>query len=177
MRSDFLRIIQSRVARAVIGPSAVRGRGHTGVCKAARAHLRKMKLSPFGTMREEDFKAALDEATEKLRRALPKKTQKWGLARKLLNLFLRDCLYTVYLAKKFNLGRAERYYELPLDSITARKLRQAAGRGRLDRWPGVIHLTDSLSDRFQAAALIQAKKEGIARLHLDALWWSVSRDE
>jgi ribosome-associated translation inhibitor RaiA len=44
-----------------------------------------MKLSPFGTMREEDFKAALDEATEKLRRALPKKTQKWGLARKLLN--------------------------------------------------------------------------------------------
>jgi hypothetical protein len=41
----------------------------------------------------------------------------------------------------------------------------------------VIHLTDSLSDRFQAAALIQAKKEGIARLHLDALWWSVSRDE
>ena len=177
MRSNFLHIIQSRAARIAVGPSAVRGRGHSGVSKAARSHLKTVDLSRFATKKEEDFRGALDAATEELRRALPKGTQKWGLARKVLNIFLRDCAYTIYLSEAYDLLLAEEFFEIPLDSITARELKRASGHGRLPRWPGVKHVTPQLSSEFQVAALSEAKKQGVARLHLDALWWAFSRDE
>lgn len=177
MRDNFLQIIQSRAARIAVGPSTVRGKGNAGVCKAARAYLRALNLSQFGTNNENDFKVALNDATENLRRSLPQNAQKWGLARKILNLFLRDSFYTSYLANAYNLSLAESFFELPLDSIVAKRLKQTAGGGLLDRWPGVIHATEKLSDLFQAAALVEAKKQRVARLHLDALWWSFSRDE
>ena len=39
-------------------------------------------------------------------------------------------LYTTYL-KRFDLQRAERFFELPLDSVTAHQLKKAVGRGEL----------------------------------------------
>lgn len=177
MQSNFLHIIQSRAARIAVGPSAVRGRGHTGVSKAARAHLKSVDLLRFGTKKEVEFREALDVATEKLRRALPKGTQKWGLARKVLNIFLRDCAYTTYLREAHDLSLAEEFFEIPLDSITARALKRASGRGCLPRWPGVTHVTPELSYVFQTAALRVAKEKGIARCHLDAFWWALMRDD
>ncbi len=177
MKARFLQIIQSRVARIAVGPSAVRGKGHVGVSKAARSHLKAVDLTRFGTKREDEFKAALDEKTEALRCALPQGAQKWGLARKVLNIFLRDCAYNIYLTEAYALLLAEEFYEIPLDSITARELQRAAGHGRLPHWPGVKHVDPALSAKFQSAALTESIKHGIARLHLDALWWSASRDE
>lgn len=97
----------------------------------------------------------------------------WGLARKLLNIFLRDTLYTVYLRDHFHLDRAEAFYELPLDSITARCLRRAMPSDRLPRWKSVRRLTKEASDRTQAAASRVAASRGITRVHLDAYWWGV----
>jgi hypothetical protein len=176
MQINFLHIMQSRVARVAIGPSTVRGKGNSGVSKAARSYLKSVDLSQFGTKKENEFKAALDAATDELRRALPKGAQKWGLARKILNVFLRDCAYTIYLSKAYDLLLAEDFFEIPLDSITARALKRASGHGRLPRWPGVKKVTAELSSAFQNAALSEAKKQRFARLHLDALWWSFSRD-
>jgi|SRR5665213_196841 len=177
MNKDFLHIIQCRAARIAVGPSAVRGRGHAGVSKSAREHLKSVDLAPFGTKNEKRFKAALDEDTEELRCALPKKAQKWGLARKVLNIFLRDCAYTIYLTQAYHLLLAEEFFEIPLDSITATELKRVSGRGYLPRWPGVKHVTPELNAEFQRAAVGEAKKQGVARLHLDAFWWAYSRDE
>ncbi len=174
---DFIHIIQSRVARIAVGPSAVRGRGNTGVSKAAREHLKSLRLSKFGTKSGTVFRSALDAATEDLRLSLPWGTQKWGLARKVMNIFLRDCTYTSYLADAYHLLRAEEFYEIPLDSITVSALKKTGVHGQLPRWPGVKHMTPDLSAEFQLAALAEATNYGIARLHLDALWWSSSRDE
>ena len=55
----------------------------------------------------------------------------------LLNIFMRDCLYTAYLTCPYDLHYAEEYFEVPLDSISAKSLRKGAGRGVLPRWPGV----------------------------------------
>jgi hypothetical protein len=173
---EFIHTIQSRAARIAVGPSAVRGRGHKGVSKAARDYLRTVRLARFGTIKKKSFLRALDDETEGLRLALPKKAQKWGLARKILNIFLRDCAYTSYLADEFNLLGAERYFEIPLDSITAGALKKSAGRGKLPRWPGVVNVTQEISSIFQNAAQNEADQFGVARLHLDALWWSTSRD-
>lgn len=174
---EFIHTIQSRAARIAVGPSAVRGRGHSGVSQAARDYLRTVRLSRFGTQKEKTFFRALDDATEGLRLSLPKKAQKWGLARKIMNIFLRDCVYTSYLADEYNLLRAECFFEIPLDSITVGALKKSAGRGRLPRWPGVVHVTPELSSIYQLAAQTEAEQFGIARLHLDALWWSSHRDE
>jgi hypothetical protein len=40
----------------------------------------------------------------------------------------------------------------------------------------VKHLTPDVSSLFQNAAEEEAARHNIARVHLDALWWSVARD-
>lgn len=174
----FLRMIQSRSARTCIGPSTVRGRGNTGAVVAARDFLRLLDLAPFGVPDQATFETELNQTTEKLREALPRGCQHWGLARKILNIFLLDCSYTSHLVSAFHLDRAEQFLELPLDSITAKALRKAATDrgGSLPAWPGVKHLTMPVSASYQKVAADEASHNGIARIHLDALWWSLDRD-
>ena len=93
-----------------------------------------------------------------------------------LNIFLRDCVYTAYLTDRFRLEKLEPKLELPLDSITAKALKRTASRGVLPPWPGVKHLSPFTSKVFQAAAANEATRLGIARVHLDAVWWSLDRD-
>jgi hypothetical protein len=113
--------------------------------------------------------------TVSLQKSLPEGAQHWGVARKVLNIFLRDALYTVYLREAFHLAEAERHFELPLDSVTGRQLCAAVGE-QLPRWSGVRHLTAELSERYQRHAALVADAHGTYRVHLDAYWWSVSRD-
>lgn len=174
-QAEFLRVVQSRVARVAVGASTVRGRGHAGTVQAARSFFRRLDLKRFG-VQPVGFRVALDRETLELMKALPKAARHWGIARKLLNIFLRDCLYTTYLSQRFRLHRAEAALEIPLDSITAHHLRIAAGRSGLPRWPGVKHVSPELSARFQEVASVEAAKLGVSRVHLDAVWWSVSRD-
>ncbi len=171
-------MIQSRAARTSIGPSTVRGRGNKGAMVAAHVFLRSLDLNLFGIGDRASFESQLNRTTEELRVALPRDCQNWGLARKILNIFLLDCSYTKQLASAFRLDRAEEFFELPLDSITAKALRDAARkRGlRLPSWPGVKNLTPPVSAEFQKVAVDEASNEGIARVHLDAFWWSLSRD-
>ena len=169
-------MIQSRAARIAVGPSTLRGRGNAGSVEAARNFLRRLDLSSFGINDADTFTSELNRATEMLRTALPQGAQHWGIARKALNIFLRDCFYTSYLMSAFRLDLAESFLELPLDSITAKQLCDAAD-GKLLRWPGVKHLTMPLSEQFQRVAADEARKLQIARVHLDAFWWSVARDD
>jgi hypothetical protein len=175
-KKDFLAAIQSRTARVAIGASTARGRGSKGAVRAARRFLARLRLAGFGVRNRPRFETRLNRATTRLVAALPRRARRWGLARKFLNIFLRDCLYTKYLADANGLDRVEELLELPLDSITAKELRKAAGRGQLPRWPGVRKLTKGTSARYQAVALEEAQKEKIARVHLDAKYWAASRD-
>lgn len=174
--NDFLKAVQSRVARVSVGASTVRGRGNSGVVAASRRYLRQIDLRQFGRPTKAGFAKHLDAATHALCSGLPRGARHWGLARKVMNIFLRDCLYTTYLDAAFGLRENEAFFELPLDSITAIQLKRAAGRGKLPAWPGVKHLTEPLSIVFQEAATDEAVRRGISRIHLDAIWWSASRD-
>jgi hypothetical protein len=175
-KAEFLNTIQSRTARVAIGASTVRGRGNAGTVAASRQFVRSLPLQRFALDDPSRFAAELDRTTDDLCAALPRNAQHWGLARKILNIFLRDCLYTTYLSEAYQLQRAENLLELPLDSITARQLQLIAGRGVLPRWPGVRHVTADVSARYQAVPAKEANARKIARAHLDALWWSVGRD-
>ena len=96
-----------------------------GTVASARARLRTVDLSEFGTSDEEEFLAALDRWTSLVRRSLPGNAR-WGLARKVLNIFLRDAVYNVYLRTAFRLDRCEPLCELPMDRIVAKHLVSAS---------------------------------------------------
>jgi hypothetical protein len=141
------------------------------VGKSARSFLVRLNLAQFGTDNRQAFKRTLDGATKRLQRELPKRGRSWGLARKLLNIFLRDSLYTGYLSRAYGLRAAERFLEIPLDSITAKRIRENVPE--LPRWPGVRHVSQEMSAAYQAAALPLARKERVYRVHLDAYWWGL----
>jgi hypothetical protein len=167
---SFIEAVQARAVRIACSPSATCGQGK-GVVKAGREFLAKLPLSQFAKKRPSLFLLRLDVATQQLCDSLPKKSRSWGLARKLLNIFLRDALYTIYLTEKFNFQHAEENFELPLDSITTLQLRKAAGRGKLPPWAGVKHLTPEASAIYQEYAKNAAKTYEVTRLHLDTYWW------
>ena len=129
----------------------------------------RAKLARFATRDRVAFERALNGHTRRLIAVLPKGGASWGLARKLLNIFLRDSLYTGYLSKAYGLTKAERFLEIPLDSITAKRIRQE--EPEVPRWRGVRHLNPDVSAAYQAAALRVGKRKRTARVHLDAYWW------
>jgi hypothetical protein len=173
--SQLLRSFQARAARIAIGASSMRGNGSAGVVIAARGYLLGLPLTDFGTADANAFRASLDRATNELELALPKKGRYWGLARKGLNIFLRDCLYTVYLREAFSLQLAEEFFEVPLDSISGKSLFEKSF-GRLPRWKTVRGLTPALSDQYQIEASRLAVAKKTPRVHLDAIWWGERPD-
>lgn len=172
---SFISAVQRRAARVAVGASTARGQRAPGLIEKAREFLAVLPLEPFGSGESALFRSSLDEATKKLSGAFPVRGRSWGLARKLLNIFLRDALYTAYLRNHFHLDRSEAFYELPLDSITARCLRQEIPNGGLPRWKGVKHLTVDVSALYQDAASRAAVSYRVARVHLDAYWWAGDR--
>ena len=170
MDAQLLRAMQHRCARVAIGGSSMRGAGSTGVVAAARTYLNDMPLRPFGTPSRSTFLARLDHETNDLTRGLPKRARYWGLARKGLNIFLRDSLYNAYLREAYGLAAAEDFFEVPLDSISGNHLVRAS-RGALPRWHTVRGLDTRTSADYQRVAATLAAERGIARVHLDAVWW------
>lgn len=162
------------VARGAIGASTVRSQGAAGVADAARRFLAGIDLSKFSTAEPSAFARMLDEQTERLAGSLPRPARSWGLARKCMNIFLREAFYNVYLQSHYHLAIAERFYEVPLDRIVAEALRSRAP-GELQRWPGVRNLNSELSAKYQAVAERLAANEGVARVHLDAVYWAQER--
>ena len=167
--------IRSRVARVAVGPSTVRGNPR-GTAKAARRALRALPLRTFSVRNAGAFAGALDRATARIRSELPAGGQRWGVARKVLNIYLRDCVYSAHLRSVYNLGRVEAYCEVPLDSITAKRLRAAKQGAELPLWPGVRNLTPQVSAQYQAVAAEIGKASRVKRVHLDVFWWSKERD-
>ena len=163
-------VFQNRLARLAIGPSTMRGRGNAGAAQCARRFLAALDLRPFCTSQESIFRSALDTSTDALRRCLPTGARKWGLARKVLNIFLRDCLYSRQLCEHLQLRSAERFFELPLDSVVGKRLRSEDRS--VPRWTTIKGLTPKVSDRYQAAGLRIARAKQMLRVDLDALWWA-----
>ncbi|HEX2209222.1 MAG TPA: hypothetical protein VHG93_16205, partial [Longimicrobium sp.] len=154
-----------------------RGSGSVGVADSARAFLATLSLEQFSTDDPVRFRRRLDEATSRLRDHLPPPANSWGLARKCVNVFLRDAFYNYYLRTAFGLDLAEALYEVPLDNVVATALKREGRPGQLPQWNGLRHLTAPMSDRFQGFASELAAKRETARVHLDAILWTLNRSQ
>lgn len=172
-KEEFIKLIQKRIAESAIGASTARRMGGPGTVKAARDFLTQLDLKKISTARNEYFFTKwLNKTVEKLIESLPDESQYFGSARKFLNIFLRDALYNRYLCKHYNLDRLADWFELPLDSQTAKGLRKESdGKIKLPRWKSVISLTENESNRYQDFAKQVGFSKKIKRVHLDLLYW------
>ncbi len=171
----FLRALRRHQARVSITVSTVRGQG-TGVLGASQQFLStQLKLRDLRARSEAAYIRRLDRETDRLQRALPPKSRSFGLARKLLNIYIRDCVYSRMLCAHYRLEAIEPFLEVPLDSFTGKALNaEAKSRGqthRLPIWRSIKDLEREESDRFQAFASELAEERGHARVHLDVLMW------
>jgi len=184
--TSLLQALQSQLARAVTEPSTVRGKGNSGVAAAARAYLTQLDLAKLGAD-PEGFPVLLNKRTGSLLKTFAGEArERWGLARKILNLFLRDAVYNVHLRTAYRLAALEPHLELPLDGETASRVRREYRKLQkarpdlpdLPKWSGPFALTPQESHAHQRAALEVAQAYGLpARIHLDAFFWALERDE
>ena len=169
--SSFMSTLRKRIASAAIGASTIRGMGPKGTAKRARAFLAGLNLNRFRVDSKREFAQVLDRATDSFLAALPPKAKHWGLARKLLNIFLRDAAYNRYLSQRFALWRVERWMEVPLDSHVGKQLRASPEGKHLPRWKTVIGLAFEESTELQRVATTVARRKGVTRVDLDVYYW------
>jgi hypothetical protein len=123
-----------------------------------------------------DYTRWLDAHTRQLQKKLGGRPDQWGVARKAMNLFMRQCLYNTYLSRKFRLARFQKQMEIPLDRRVAHGLGKDARKRKLKLppWRGLIGLDEDgeTSRKFQDYAKDLAPRKGLpARVFLDNYLW------
>ena len=174
MKLDFIKLHHRRIAQLAVGPSTARGMGPKGTIQKARDFLQALDLHRFQVKSEKAFQRVLETVTLELKSALPRTAQRWGSARKFLNIFLRDVLYNRYLCEAYRFKHLEPWLELPLDSHVARGLKSEPTGQHLPRWETVVGLTSKQSQEYQNFAAQLANQLRTHRIHLDLKYW---RDE
>jgi hypothetical protein len=171
MNPELVDKVRLRTAELAVGPSTVRGAGAKGVVRAARDGLKAVPLRRFRVRSRRAFERELEFQTEELRARLPRGTRHWGVARKVLNIYLRAVLHHRHLCAAYGLAPIEAWLELPLDRHVVEGIREADPSGRLPRWKTIKGLDPETSAIFQAAARSIAASRRVLPIHLEYLWW------
>jgi hypothetical protein len=181
MTPTIQQLMQKRVANISVGASTVRGQPSRTVEKA-REYLQKIDLKDFIKVNGEDqFIEALDKHTINLQKELEELSSRanehpsWGLARKVLNIFLFQAADSILLkGNGYDFDKIIFYLEVPLDNPNGKKLEGfAKDDGENLVWPKKIKLLDyKTSKAFQDYAKKYATREKhCARCYLDLYWW------
>jgi hypothetical protein len=99
---------------------------YSGFLRKFHANLHLIiDLKAISTCKGElEFNALLDSYTSKLKQkvAKPVNAEHWGICRKAINLYLRDCYYNKALNEHFSLDKVASYLETPIDSFAMKAL-------------------------------------------------------
>lgn len=169
MNKELLSWMQKRAANGSVGPSTIRGMAPAGTAKIIKEYFYSFDIRRIKAGSEKSFIRKLDGITDELLNTLPKESQHWGMARKCINIFLRNCLYNRYISDFYKLLPMEKWLEIPLDSHVGKGLIKNLESCNLPRWSTVIDLTRTNSDLYQKAANELASKKKVSRIHLDDL--------
>lgn len=170
VNQELISLMKRRVARLAADGATLRNQGAAGVVQAARAYLMRLDLSEYAGAGE-GIIYRLDEDTRVMCESFPPGAQSWGGARKVLNLFLRDCLYNAYLSEAYGLHVVRQRLEVPVDSQVAAGLIASTHGLSLPAWPGLKRLSPAQHQRYQEAAALVAKAHGVARVDIDLWLW------
>lgn len=184
--TEFIDHIQRQVSELAVGASALRNQGGSGLIKAARTHFKATNIDLYGAAKDTAaFLQLLDNDTAALQAKFPIGAQHWGAARKAMNLFLRDACYNRFLSSHYGLGRIEQWLEVPIDNDVATGLIDDLRKGTYSmpsgfiapNWTKIKTLTNTVSASFQIMAQAYSNCLGIARVHVDLLYWRQSKTE
>lgn len=177
---QFYQLLHRRLSQIAIGASAIRNQGAGGLIKILRQYFEtKVDLEHFIESLSDDiqYKDFLNKHTLHILTLFPNTAQSWGAARKGLNLFLREIIYSKFFSHRFSLPNNfedfnlfVKFMEVPLDKEVAHGL-IADSKGLLPKWINIKHLTPALSETFQNHAFIIATRENVARVNLDLKYW------
>lgn len=163
-------LMQTYVANISISGSTLRNQGAPGVVTAARSFLATLDLNELTRMNPPRYHDWLNERTDELMERLPDRAQRWGTARKAINVFMVQAFLNKHLRDKFMLGRLGNMLETPLDSKAASGLRQH--EPRLPRWNSIQGLSEQDSACYQRVAATLATQLRIPRACLDMTLWT-----
>ncbi len=166
-----INLIQFRIANISVGPSTVRGQPKETV-KKAREYLKSIHLQNFTDIgNEQDFQNTLNEYTLKLQQELPSKS--WGIARKVMNIFLFQATHDVLLNREFFLDNIKIFLEIPLDNPNSKKLKEFAKKEEIDiSWRNIYSLQPDINQKFQDyAGKYALETYQCERCYLDVYWW------
>jgi hypothetical protein len=168
-------LIQKRIANISVGTSTVRGQPK-GTVTIARKYLQSVNLKDFSEGSEDHFRTVLDTNTDKMKHELP--SNSWGIARKVLNIFLFQAAHDVFLNRNYSLDKIIRYLEVPLDNPNAKKLKEIVkSKGENLDWTNIYSLAPETSSQFQEYARKYAyEKYNCERCYLDIFWWRSDND-
>jgi N-glycosylase/DNA lyase len=168
-KKKLIKFLQKYEAIIAISPSAMRNQGK-GILKKVQKYCANIELSQYKFLNERTLfiKQLEKETTKLMKTGLP-----WGVARKVLNLFLRNVTYNAHLRKFYKLQSIESFLEIPLDSIIAKELKKR--NKKLPEWSSLRSLTHDEGDLFQNSADRIALQKGIYRVHLDVFLWTTNR--
>ena len=173
--TKFIRELQTHQTRVSVTISAVRSQGAGTGARARKFFAKEFNLGKLRVGSQAAYQRRLDVETEALRRRLRGKGKSWGLARKLCNIFIRDCVYSRILCAHYKLESIEGFLEIPLDGIVGKRLileaKSSGYEPRLPRWDSIRRLKESNSKQFQNFASVFARESGLARVHLDVRMW------
>jgi hypothetical protein len=188
---------QQRTAQ-LISSRSLRNQGD-GIVEIAKQFLRNMDISLFTNGNESMFRSQLNEQTHRLIRRGRNhgKEIKWGSARKVINVFLEECLYSKAINDEYGIQRIIGFLEIPLDSQVFRFLKkveresiEVLGNPNLPTKFTIKSLKHYNSKRFQQyASIISENIEVVAqslpeyfidnndwhdwkRIHLDLVAWT-----
>ena len=170
---DFILRLQGFTARSMVTHTALRNSGAPGVVDAAQEFLSVLRLRGLTRINGGQYLTWLDLQTDRLRNSLPIGAQKWGPARKALNIFMRSVAYTVPLSEEYGLESILRYLEVPLDKDVATALRKTPEGAKLPRWISIVGLTPEKHQLYQHVAMKVARTKRVHRADLDVYYWAV----
>ena len=161
MNEELIDFLRERTAESAAGTTALRNQGDKGVIHNARKFLRGLEPYKFAKCATEGlFSALLDEKTKALQESFPPAARNWGAARKVLNLYLRDVLYSRYLCKHFDFHHLEKWLEVPLDSFAAKGIQFDYRPKTLVKFPGIKQVA---GDVHSEIALLLTKPRNLLR--------------
>jgi hypothetical protein len=177
---EFYKHLQRRLAQTTIGAPALRGQGGglVAICRTYCEHRIQPEIF-FRCLKSEPlFKGFLNRHTHQLMRKFPQECRdNFGAARKALNLFFRELAYNKYFCDYYHLSADPpknhcelAWLEIPLDSHVASAIHERFPNLPL-RWNSIRRLTKRQNKIYQEHAQFIALSEGVARIHLDMVFW------
>jgi len=167
--------VRGHLAIASVGNTTLMMQSGKGrVSRSQQFLITKMQLDHISDLDESEFKEYLNKKTNALSKQLlrPDNLQpNWGAARKVINIYLRQCSMNKDLNKYFSLNKVEPFLEVPLDNHVVKKIDEKS-KTKYSKTFRIKTLKKTENGKIQTLASNLASNESLHRYELDVLYWN-----